>query len=88
VYESAHEEGTEISYFAHHNRNQTEKRKMREEEHTSMISSKVYAVASTTRSCYTNSGGEKGGADAVVAVGWGDLDGGGRVLALLNVLHV
>jgi len=53
-----------------------------------MISSKVYAVASTTRSCYTNSGGEKGGADAVVAVGWGDLDGGGRVLALLNVLHV
>jgi len=38
-----------------------------------MIGSKVYAVASSSRSCHVNSGGEKGGADAVVAVGWGDL---------------
>jgi len=38
-----------------------------------MIGSKVYAVASTARSYHANSGGEKGGADADVAMGWGYL---------------
>jgi hypothetical protein len=38
-----------------------------------MISSKEYAIASSTRSCHAYCRSEKGGADADVAVGWGDL---------------
>ena len=43
-----------------------------------MISSKIHAVATSARSSHANSGGEQGGANADVAVGWGDLEGGGK----------